>query len=100
MTSYWFVPVVFLVHTLTAYWSNSKNFWAIWVVGALPLWAFVSKYSKDVVFDGVVFDVTMTISYTLGILYFTKSYYKLGMAQYVGLLMSLGGLLLFKKGLG
>ncbi len=99
MTQYWFVPVVCLSYVLTAYLSNLKSFWFIWLLNMVPLWAVVNKYSKDVVYDGVVFDVTMTISYTFAILYFTKSYGKLGLSQYLGLGMSLGGLFLFKRGL-
>lgn len=103
--SYWiWVPLVIADYILCAYLTHKNNlhggawFYFMWGMGFLPLWAFVCKYSKNVVFDGMLFDVLMTITYTLSILYFTKSFEKLGATQYIGLGTILCGLYLFKRG--
>ncbi len=105
MIPYWiWVPIVILDYIMCAYLTNRNNlsggiwFWAMWSTGAIPIWAMVSKYSKDVVFDGMVFDIVMTITYTLSILYFTKAFQKFGPFQYAGCLAIMAGLFLFKKG--
>ncbi len=101
---YVWIPLVVLDYALCAYLTNKNNlsggiwFWAMWAMGFFPLWAYICKHSRDVVFDGMVFDVVMTITYTLSILYFTKSFQKLGVYQYIGCVAILAGLYLFKKG--
>ena len=103
--SYWiWVPLVVLEYALVAYATYRTNvsggawFYLMWAAGALPVWAFIAKHSKNVVFDGMLFDVLMTVTYTVAILAFTGSFSKLGPMQYAGLLAILLGLFLFKGG--
>lgn len=99
MIQYWYVPIIFLSYSFLAYVSNKHNFWVIWALGAIPYWALVNKYSKDVVYDGIVFDLVVTVSYTVSILYFTRSFYKLEASNYFGLALVFFGLYIFKRGL-
>jgi hypothetical protein len=73
--------------------------YALWATGCIPLWAFVARYSKDVVRDGIYFDIAFTLVYTIAIMYFTKSYLRFGINQYWGLMLVLFGLMLFRRGM-
>lgn len=99
------LPFVALDYFVGA-WLAHKNsnggapvwFWVSWATSLFPLWTIITRQSKDVVRDGIYFDVTMTLVYTVSILYFTKSFSKLGFNQYIGLTCVLGGMYLFKRG--
>lgn len=101
---YW-IPIVTLEYVLCA-WLTYKNsnggapvwFWLSWGAGMIPLWTLIARQSRNVVLDGLIFDVTMTLVYTTSILYFTKSFSKFGLSQYLGLACLLGGMYLFKRG--
>lgn len=102
---YLWAPLVFANYCLVA-WLTFKNssvggtwFYAMWALGLVPLWPLIAKYSKDIVFDGLVYDILMTVGYTGAILVLTKSLGKMGPAQFAGLTMILGGLYFFKKGI-
>lgn len=101
---YW-LPIVAIEYFISA-WLTHKNsndgapvwFWISWATSFIPLWTLIVRQSKDVVRDGLIFDVTMTLVYTTSILYFTKSFSKFGVNQYLGLLCVMGGMYLFKRG--
>jgi hypothetical protein len=101
----WWLPIVMVEYTAIAWLtfkSNSTHLpiynYLLWAVGCIPVWALVARYSKDVVRDGIYFDVAFTLVYTFAIMYFTKSYLKFGIFQYWGLTLVLFGLMLFKRG--
>lgn len=71
---------------------------ALWVTGCIPLWAFIARHSKDVVRDGLYFDIAFTLVYTLSILCFTKSLYKFGYNQWIGLACAAACIYFFKRG--
>ncbi len=105
MNPAWWLPIVALDYFVGAWLtykvSNGGSmiwFWMAWAGGCLPLWTMIARYSKDIVFDGILFDVTMTLVYTASILYFTKSFSKLGCQQYLSLVFIVGGLVFFKRG--
>lgn len=98
------IPVVILQYLLIGfltYKNNTSGGWvaALWLAGAIPLWPLISRFSRDVVFDGLVFDVCMTVTYTLSVMFFTKAFYKFGLEQYMGLALILFGLFFFKRGI-
>lgn len=75
MISYWWVPVIILWEVAYAYCSIKNNliksdlwFWITFFVGLCPLWAFVSKYSKNLVFDGFLYDIVLSLSFYMAIL--------------------------------
>lgn len=103
MTQLFWVPLVvleyFVIGFLTVKNNNAAGWsWLLWISGALPIWPLISRYSKDVVFDGLVFDICMTVTYTLTVFFLTKSFAKFSLTQYIGLSLILSGLFLFRKG--
>lgn len=76
-TSYFFwVPLVaifYFTYGLMSYKNNSSTgmfwFWLLYLYGGIvQLWAFVSKISKNVVFDSFLYDLTMMLSLCLGLM--------------------------------
>jgi hypothetical protein len=46
--------------------TDVKSFMIVWVVGAcFPLWAIISRYSKNLMFDAMVFDLLLMLSYAI-----------------------------------
>ena len=69
----------------------------MWLLMVLfPIWILVSKISKNIVIDGIIFDVLLTVSYTISILYFTSGIIELTKLQYFGIIFILFGLFLIK----
>ena len=64
---------------------NSKWFWLAWVIGALPLWLVTSRWSKNIFFDGMLYDCVMIVSYALATAYFTGKISSLGTMQWTGM---------------
>jgi hypothetical protein len=97
------IPIVSLVYFFCAWVTNKSTtskdlvwFYLSWAVSAIPLWAIISRQSKCVVYDGLVFDITMTLSYTLAIIFFTKAFIKLSLTNYLGLGLIFFGIIMFK----
>jgi hypothetical protein len=104
MLNYWWAIPIAVLYFLVAYTTSKTNFggwsWFFvnWGWGLIPAWPLLARYSKNIVFDSFVFDAAMIVSYTISLLYFTKSFQKFGPYQYAGCLVILVGLALFKKG--
>jgi hypothetical protein len=99
------LPIVIAEYILCAYMTNKqvsqkgwRPFFELYLVTALPMWPIISRFSKSVVFDGKLFDLTMLVTYTLSILYFTKHFEKLAASNYLGLVFVFVGIWLFKRG--
>lgn len=97
--------LVFFFYLLSAYITVKNNlnggkwFWIMLISNAVPLWAVVSRYSKDVMFDTLLFDALLVLAYTLGLLWFTGGFSKLSWTNYLGLILFILGLFLFKRNL-
>ncbi len=76
---------------------NSKFFVAIYLFSLVQVWPFVAKFSKNLLFDAVLYDLILIITYTSVLIYFTKTDLKI--INYIGLGLLFLGMLLFKKGL-
>jgi len=101
--NYWWIIAVILINIWAAFTTEKVNsthssFWfcASWSVAFLPLWPVVSNYSKSLIFDGILFDVLMVVTYTIAIIIFTKSFETLKIHNYLGLLIVVFGLFLIK----
>ncbi len=105
MSVWIWLPVVVLNYILCA-WLTHKNssskevmwFWISYATTLLPLWTIIARHSKNVLYDGMVYDVTMTVTYTFAIIYFTNSFSKLSYTNYFGILLILVGMYCFKQG--
>lgn len=79
---------------------GGKWFWFLAISSMLPCWAIVSRYSKDVVLDAIIYDVLLMVSYAVGILYFSNTFERLKVVNLCGIIMIIVGIYLFKRGLG
>ncbi len=99
------VAFVTLFYLLSAYITVKNNihggkwFLALILLNASPLWAIVSRYSKDVVLDAFIFDTILVVTYSIGLLYFTNSISKMGWSNYLGVGLMILGIFVFKRGI-
>ena len=56
----------------------------------------VAKYSKDLVFDGLLYDAIIIVVYNLSVIIISKRYDILGPVNWVGILLVIMGLILFR----
>jgi hypothetical protein len=96
------IPLASAVYALYA-WLILQNkihgghwFWVAWIVGALPLWLVTSRWSKDLMFDGMLYDVVMFTAYGLATAYFTQRMATMGLVQWLGFMMIVAGFFLVK----
>ena len=95
-----------IITPIGAYTSNksleaggmSKWFFINWACWCLPIWAIVTLYTKDVVFDGILYDIIMTLAFTIGIIYFTRAHEKMNVYNVGGVVLMLAGLVIYKLG--
>jgi hypothetical protein len=107
---YWlWVPLLVVICAFSSWLSvkvNSKSTYYFWInywwtpisCVVFPIWAVISKYSKNIVLDGLIYDLTMVVAYTVFLLIFSGSAGRFSILQYVGILVALIGLILFKAG--
>jgi uncharacterized membrane protein len=92
---------VVAVYTLQAYLSNlnsihkGKYTLYLYLSGLFPLWTIASIYTKNMFFDGLVYDVLVTATFAFAILYFTGQHLKL--VNWFGMAMIIAGLILVRK---
>lgn len=94
-----FAIILYIIHGWLSYKTNSgkhsSHYIAYIILSALVFWPFVARYSKNLIFDGLLFDVIMTVSYTMSVIYFSG--FKMNLYQWLGLILAFVGLFLFKK---
>jgi len=98
----WLIPSVVLYYyfyTLFSYYNNlhgGKWAWITFVYGALcPLWLIASRISKNLMFDGMLYDVTMFLTFvvTMAILGGGNDF---STANWIGVLFFTIGVILMK----
>ncbi len=103
--SFWWVPcviVIYLVQGYSSFRNNENNTWPgwfylIWIVNIVPLWAFVSKYSKNIMFDGFLYDILLFFSFYTAML-FAGGSSKIDRLGWAGVLLIMVGFVLLKVG--
>jgi hypothetical protein len=99
------IPFVTFLYFLQSWLTVQNNihggrwFWIFFGVSLFTPWVIISKFSKDVVSDALVFDVILVLSYTIGLLYFSNSISKFGFSQWFGIFTIVLGMFIFKKGI-
>jgi hypothetical protein len=97
------IPVVIICYAIQGWMSgHNKNageyFWIwLWIIGALPLWAIVSKYSHNILRDMIYFDASMVVGFNLGLIIY-GAYSGSNYLQWVGILIVFIGILIFNQG--
>jgi len=112
MSPFLYVPIIiileFFIMALSFY-SNSiyytdggrKWFYINIAVSCLtaPLWASIAYYSKNMVFDSILYDVTVALSCVIFAVYFSNKFsHYLNIPQIIGLIIIIIGFLVFKFG--
>ena len=105
MLGYWWVIVVIIMGSGTAYFSkysndNQHSLWPVFVLYALQcvgLWPIVARYSNSLFFDGLLYDVLILLTY-YGILIWCGAAEHFTGAQWFGTAAVLVGILLVKLG--
>ena len=93
-----------IVHmTASAYFSYRSNigggktwFWLVVMLGMIPVWAIVSKYSKNLAADGMLYDTVITLVYYPALLYFTGTLGMMHWYHWLGFVMAIGGAMLVR----
>lgn len=101
---YWSIPAVCIMYILYGILTKQNNmhqtalwFWLLSITGAFPLWSFVSRVSKNLLMDGLLYDFFMLIAY-VGTLIFLGEAKAFSMVQWLGMACCVTGLLLMKVG--
>jgi hypothetical protein len=107
MSSFWIVSLCLfslaLTSVVSAYasfqWNiTHKMLWAAIVQGLqiLPIWLVVARYSTNLVRDGLIYDVVLTVVYTSALVYFQSKLVTLTLTQMIGIGLTIIGILMFK----
>ena len=102
LLNYWWVPCAIVMYSLYAWLTKQNNvhhtpswFWYMWLVGAIPLWNWVSRHSKALLTDGFLYDLVIILSYVVTLIILGEAK-KFVFTQYLGLVLCLLGIVLMK----
>lgn len=66
---------------------------------ASPIWAFISFYSKNMVLDSILYDITVAVSCVFFAVYFSEKFsHHLNVSEIIGIIFMVIGFLVFKFG--
>lgn len=105
MSYFIWIPFITLLYIFQAFLTVKTNIhggkwtWIMVAVCMLPPWVLISRYSKNLVLDAMIFDAILVIAYSFGLLHFTNSWSKFGLYNWLGFGMMILGVFIFKKGL-
>lgn len=101
---YLWVPLVAIVYTLFAIISKKANdtqewswIWMLYALNIIGIWPLLSKYSKNILFDGLLHDFIVFMTF-YGTLIIMGSASTFNTAQWVATTMIILGFILFKLG--
>lgn len=105
MSFYWvWVPAAVLLYIICAFftkWANDDLSWrpviALYVLNCFGLWPLIARFSKNVVVDGLLYDLIIFFSFYLTMLYLGAAE-KFTFTQWVGTGMLAAGLIVIKVG--
>jgi hypothetical protein len=97
------VPSVILLYTAMGWLAVKNNAvenkWyliSFLIVQLIPLWVIVTKFSKNLIFDGMLYDVLIFLVSTISIGYFSNQIFHFNIIQYIGLAMVTIGFILMQ----
>jgi len=99
------IPVIILTSVLSSYFSTKINndagtrwFIASWCLGLLPIWTVISKFSNNLVLDGMMFDILIFVSYAVALSIFTKTHTFFMFLQWCGFGLAIVGFFIMQLG--
>lgn len=96
----WLTPIV-IIYTIHAYYSYLNNIFPgnyklqLYLTGIIPIWTFMSMYSKNPTFDGILVDVVVLLTYAVAMNIFANKGFTF--INWAGLLVVVLGILMVKK---
>jgi len=97
----WAIPGIALIFGLNAYFSHNNSvsggkwFFLVWAASCSPLWALMTKYSKNLIFDGLIYDIFGLIVYTT-VIVALASKQTFSVNFYIGVAVAILGLIIMK----
>jgi hypothetical protein len=76
--------------------QETSWFFFNWALMLIPLWAVVAKYSKHLLFDGMLYDVIMVFTFTIFTAVLSKESNNYSWYNYSGVVLILIGFMLMK----
>jgi hypothetical protein len=101
MLQMWWIPIVIVFGLVLAGLSVKNNevggnwFYVLYVFGIIQLWPFVSRYSKNLVFDGLLYDTILVLTYSTVVIFLSKGK-TFSTVNYAGVGIVIIGLILMK----
>jgi hypothetical protein len=105
MSYFIWIPTIIILYALQAFLTVKVNqvggkwTWIMTAVCMLPPWVLISRYSKNLILDAMIFDAILVIAYSIGLLHFTNSWAKFEWNNWLGFALMILGVFVFKKGL-
>jgi len=78
--------------------GGRKWFAACWAMSLIPLWTVVSKYSRNIVFDAMLFDTLTFVAFAAFLSYFGSGTFRFGAVGWTGFALSATGFVLMQFG--
>jgi hypothetical protein len=104
MLEYWWIPVVIIYYIIYAYFSKLNGdtkylsyFFLLYIMQAMAIWPIVSRYSKNVLIDGMIYDLIIVMVF-YGTLIWMGAARPFGWLQWTGLVLMVAGTILIKLG--
>jgi hypothetical protein len=100
------IPLVIVIYATSAVltkWANGDESgtwkWVIWLylLNALGLWPLVAKFSKNLVFDALLYDITIFFSFMLTLMYLDAAS-KFNVIQWIGTILIVVGFVTLRMG--
>ena len=96
------IPFVIVYYCIYAWLSKQNNefggkwIWITYVYGAIcPLWLIISRYSKNLLFDGMLYDNILFLSYIATMIFLGQAN-NFSTTQYIGLVLMIIGSICIK----
>jgi hypothetical protein len=100
---FWYIPFVIILYSILAFFSfkNNNEKTTIWfissaLIGMVPLWALVSSYSKNILFDSLLYDIIQLLTYVIVTGILVQSSISFNKYQYFGILLIIIGFIIMR----
>ena len=98
------IPMVITAVSFSAYFSYRSNqehtplfIFLNWVCWSMPTWTVVTVYSKNIIFDGVIYDIIAIITFAIVTAFLmSKGGFHFTIGQGIGIIVMILGIGIFK----
>jgi hypothetical protein len=95
--------ILYAIHAYASYQNKDAQgfapFLKVWLVSMCisPLWALVSRYSNNLLFDGLLYDILVFIVYAIMFVWLEQHYLSFRPINYIGIGVILVGMMMLKN---